>query len=88
MPCFTIYNNGKPIGIACVRGHRRKPCVYCGRPGARLCDYPVKRKSGDGTCDRALCERCTSRNGEIDYCRPHAQMAVSLLKGGESSDAS
>jgi len=66
----------EPIGlIVCTRSKKKKgkPCSVCGVPGATLlCDAPTKGKK---TCDKPLCESCTSKAGKLDLCPEHAGMA-------------
>jgi hypothetical protein len=65
----------EPFVIVCSRGQRSTPCAYCGRPSSRLCDFPVTRNGKRGTCDAALCARCTSKiAGDGDLCRAHAPL--------------
>lgn len=63
---------GRPIGFICGRGPRSKPCLYCGRPSSRLCDFALTGKWAGRTCDKAMCQGCTwSPEPEKDYCRAH-----------------
>lgn len=70
MPCSSVKLPGGGAAIVCTSG-RRQRCA-CGRPAARFCDWKVpKRKSG--TCDRAICERCTYEPApDKDLCPAHA----------------
>lgn len=74
MPCEKI-KFGNSTAIICSRGHRPKPCFYCGRPSDFLCDSPVGiTKSGKKKdCDRALCVVCTQKgiSKNVDFCREH-----------------
>lgn len=49
--------------------------VGCHGEGSLLCDYPVKRRGRDTTCNRRVCRRCAKavRDG-IDYCPPHGRV--------------
>jgi hypothetical protein len=65
-------------------------CDSCKRkPGTKLCDFPVSRVLPKGktranmsaeeflkftTCSRALCDGCSEREGDKDYCGPHHRM--------------
>lgn len=59
-------------GVAIVCGVRRRKCP-CGRRATRECDWKVpSRKSG--TCDKPLCDRCTSSPApDKDLCPAHAE---------------
>lgn len=68
------------FAIACDRGARRKICGTpgCGRECEALCDYPVKRKGKDATCDAKLCDRCRVRQPQDrDFCPAHERFANS-----------
>lgn len=66
MPCTTFRAGDGSIGIVCSRGSRGKRCSVegCGKPAARLCDYPLSGKKTGQTCDRALCEKHATQIGE------------------------
>lgn len=71
--------NCRPIpgGFACGSRARRVKCSVpsCTNWSTLECDYPIPaRKSG--TCDAKLCERCTTKDGELDHCPPHAGLAA------------
>lgn len=60
-------------------------CMECGKRKAKyLCDYIVgktfdlygKGKIVTSTCDKYLCEKCTNKLNERDYCKEH----IKLLK--------
>ena len=76
MPRFSrpIIVDGVQVGIACGREPDRA-CSSCGGFGAhKLCDYPVKSKSG--TCDRVLCKQCAHPVGhDHDYCPAHFRLS-------------
>lgn len=75
--CDRVELENGITAIVC-RGHRRtKPCVTCGKPGTKLCDYPVRRKGKDATCDRAMCSQHATADGpDLDYCLAHASLKV------------
>lgn len=56
MPCETKAVPGGGFAIVCSRGRRSAPCLYCGKPSSRLCDYPtagaVAPPSTPRTCDK------------------------------------
>lgn len=64
------------IGGAIVCGPRlRCATVACRGEGTLLCDFPVKRRGRDATCNRRVCRRCAKSVGpELDYCPPHARV--------------
>lgn len=69
MPCipFTVPGGGR--GFACMAATRCK----CGRRATRLCDWKAPERP-TGTCDRAMCVRCTTRPApEKDLCPTHAE---------------
>ncbi len=80
MPCDVFHHDGATF-IVCSRKRRKPPplcCVCKRRPATLLCDAPVADRPS-GTCDRPLCEKCTSRSnvrhldGEtFDLCPRHA----------------
>jgi hypothetical protein len=76
MSCEPIVIDGKVIGIGCSRGKRPKPCVEnCGRPSAKLCDFPLRGRKRGQSCDRPICAvHATAMGNGIDYCRTHADM--------------
>lgn len=78
MACKTIYQDGKPVGIACGRTPRQY-CETCGVPSQALCDYPVVRNGKEATCDRKCCRRHSKHVGpEKDYCLPHQRFVESV----------
>lgn len=86
MPCKPIIADGKVIGIACSRGTRKKKCVECQHFGAtRLCDWKLKGKKAGQTCDRSLCDKCSSQPApDKDLCGAHARLWDKMkAEGGE-----
>ena len=80
MACRTIATGPGMFAIACDRGARRQRCGTpgCGGDCVALCDYPVKRKGKDGTCDAKLCESCRVRQPQDrDFCPAHERFANS-----------
>ncbi len=68
---------GNRIGIACGRGRRVPACSNrCGRDGTQLCDYPLTGKQAGHTCDRRICKTCATKDGEKDFCPPHAKLVT------------
>lgn len=80
MKCDVLDLGGGATAIVCSRGHRRpKPCVQCGKPSTKLCDFPLKGKKAGATCSRPICDACARNMGAsdkdtIDYCPTHAAM--------------
>lgn len=72
MPCQTVRLPGGQAAIACGPRGKAKRCA-CGRRADLLCDWKVPaRKSG--TCDRPICDRCsTSPAPDKDLCPEHAE---------------
>lgn len=72
MPCIEISTSPGVLGIACIRGGRRRRCFHCGQLGASLlCDGPV---AVNKTCNRPLCTACRVSGGpDVDYCRDCAR---------------
>jgi hypothetical protein len=78
MPCRDIKLPNGFTGIACSRERRRACSVPgCGRTAPYLCDYPVKRKGKDTTCNRAMCEaHRKNMSPEVDYCPGHTEYSA------------
>lgn len=71
MTCTPINIPGVGRGFVCTRGPRpkRKPCSGCGRPADLLCDWKVP----GGTCDKPVCDLCTTSPApDKDLCPTHA----------------
>lgn len=70
MPCYTLKINGEKSGFIC--GELGPHCSSCGAPADNLCDYPV---GNDKTCDRELCDSCSTLIGiDIHYCIGHLKL--------------
>lgn len=70
MTCTVVRLPTGQTAIVCssTRGRR---CA-CGRRAPLLCDWKVEGKKS-GTCDRPICERCTtSPSPDKDLCPEHA----------------
>ena len=67
MPCTPFRTENGATGFAC--GPRQRCKCELRRPMKYLCDWKV----GDGkTCDRPLCDRCTSKPApDKDLCPAH-----------------
>jgi hypothetical protein len=70
MPCQFVMGADGSMTILCgPRRASRPPCVGCGQPSSRLCDFPL---SATTTCSAALCARCTQRvERDRDRCPDH-----------------
>ena len=82
MPCTPVFGpDGNITMIMCSRGPtRNKPCVICGNPSTKLCDYPV---ANDKTCDAPICDSCAeSISTNVDYCPVHAARHKREKTGG------
>lgn len=76
MPCNTINTPGGGYAIICRGRTPAKKCFVCGKPAGILCDYPKVHGNShnkNGTCDRALCDACTTKAGDSDLCPEHAE---------------
>jgi hypothetical protein len=70
--CDSVNVNGHRFLICGVRDGVRY--CKCGRPGKFLCDWKVAERSS-GTCDRAICERCTLEVAPLKHLCPEHQVA-------------
>lgn len=68
------------------RGRRPKCSVPgCGRDQAALCDHPVERQGGKGTCDASMCAaHRTSVGKNRDHCPAHVKAAEQGSADGAS----
>lgn len=77
MACLRVSGNMIVCGL---RSFRKVACESCGKTASIQCDYPVKRKGKNATCDRWQCEGCATQVGEnLHYCKPHAAMGPPKL---------
>ncbi len=99
MPCIPVRLDDGAVALMCgPRRVPRKPCVACGAPSTRLCDFVVERAprsqlrlSGvvthqplETTCDAALCARCTQRIGRSeDRCPAHRVSQLAPTRQGQ-----
>lgn len=76
MPCHHVKLPGGVTAIVC--GSRRlsgKPCVGCGRPSTKLCDYPMRGVKAGQTCSRPVCDKCAvHQDPDVDFCPTHGRM--------------
>lgn len=76
----------RSFGGAIVCGPRlRCATAGCRGNGLLLCDYPVKRRGRDATCNRRICRGCAVSIGkDCDYCPPHSRVhAVDAARRAE-----
>lgn len=78
MVCTPTSFPGGGVGFVCTTGRRRS--CGCGKRATQQCDWKVPtRKSG--TCDRYICEACSTKPADDkDLCREHA-VAFESWKG-------
>lgn len=58
MGCNLTYDkNGRLVMAICGSGVKADPCHVCGKPHAKLCDFPLGGEKAGQTCDRKLCGR-------------------------------
>ncbi len=67
-------------------------CWYCGRKATRLCDADggivfdmpndkgIKTPIQRTTCSIPMCDKCTTKFGELDFCKRHAEELKNKLK--------
>lgn len=67
---------------------KKERCEFCHRKATLLCDMPVAEvctsidfKSYVRTCDKNLCEKCTTRVGVFDFCPACIKKIKSAKKG-------
>ena len=79
MTCENVSLPGGGRAIVCGRFGPREKC-RCGRTATLLCDWKMpnpeehRRARGSTTCDKPLCERCTTSPApDKDLCPAHAE---------------
>lgn len=67
---------------------REQRCAFCNREATLLCDMPdgiittsIDFQSEVVTCDKNLCEHCTTRIGVFDFC-PDCVMKIKTARKG------
>jgi hypothetical protein len=53
--------DGTVVMVCGIKPARKKPCIQCGKPAGRECDW----------CDRPICSACSTRRGDVDACADH-----------------
>lgn len=72
MTCERVTLPGGGTAIVCGKRQPFDRCP-CGRIASLLCDWKVETVRKSGTCDKPLCERCTTRPApDKDLCPAHA----------------
>lgn len=80
MKCSVLKLPDGTTAIVCGSRPRQRRCA-CGAPAPFLCDWKLTDAVGtastnatvSGTCDRPLCERCTTKPMPgMDLCPEHA----------------
>ena len=70
MPCETVRFPNGGGAIICGARPRRKPCYYCGKPAAWLCDF--FHEDTEKPCDRSVCaDHRAPKSVNIDWCLIH-----------------
>lgn len=86
MTCHRVDLPGIGVAIVCGPRRRERKC-RCGAPATKLCDWP--KLSGNGTCDRAVCDACAVNVGpDRDYCPAHAKMAEKVAAPADDTQGS
>lgn len=71
MGCERIALPGGGAAIVCGTRTRTRRCA-CGRPATLLCDWKVPGRRS-GTCDKPICDDCTTSPARgKDLCPAHA----------------
>jgi hypothetical protein len=71
MKCQYVQMPGGGTAIVCSSGRRAK--CKCGRSATLLCDWKTP-KGKKMTCDKPICDRCTTKPApDKDLCPTHAQ---------------
>lgn len=81
MTCHRVDMPGIGTAIVCTGRQRRRKCSGCGRPAELECDWKVPGKKS-GTCDKAICHRCTTSPAPgKDICPKHKPELVAWQAG-------
>lgn len=71
MNCEHVTMPGGGSAIVCSSGKRPK-CCKCGKPARLLCDWKTPGHR-NGTCDKPVCEACSTKPAPgKDLCPAHA----------------
>lgn len=73
MTCHHVQMPGGGTAIVCTGRERPRKCCKCGGKATLLCDWKMPRRKS-GTCDKPICDRCsTSPAPDKDLCPDHAR---------------
>lgn len=87
MPCEPFRLGDGVTGIICSRGQRRTKCVVCKtRPSTKLCDFPLSGKKAGQTCDRALCDKCAVKQGDVTRLEADRSFSTPAIRTVASAD--
>lgn len=79
MPCELHPMPGGGHAIICTGGRRAR--CQCGKPAPLLCDWKVPGRRS-GTCDRPICNTCTTSPAPgKDLCPEHAAAFAKWQEG-------
>ncbi|MGH3430814.1 MAG: hypothetical protein ACRDQZ_25140 [Mycobacteriales bacterium] len=74
------------VGIICGPRQRITLCEFCGRASTKLCDFPIVVDGKPKTCDKRMCDACSTCAGyDLDYCPPHNRNAAAIFSQREAS---
>ena len=71
-------------------------CFYCQRKATRLCDAytgiifdapnerGIKTPIQSSQCSIPMCDECTTRYGDLDFCKEHKKELYKILKGDDN----
>ena len=81
MPCTPRRMPDGSVAILCGPSRvPRKPCVGCGQPATRLCDFALDAQE---TCSAPVCASCTQRLGRSeDRCPQHYTSRLAPTRQG------
>jgi hypothetical protein len=85
MTCkVTRDENGNPC-IVCTRSSMQ--LCGCGHKSTLLCDFELKGEKDGQTCDRPLCERCSTKIDSKDLCPAHRRLIQNKKVQQSAKDA-
>jgi hypothetical protein len=79
--CDKVDMGNGDFAIICGGRHKRQPpCITCGHPSSKLCDFPVVVNGKPRTCDKPICSRCAvSKGPDVDWCQPHERNSAGIF---------
>ena len=64
-----------PGMIVCFSGGKKPQVCSCGHLAGKLCDGIVPGKKGSKTCDKPLCQHCSTHvEPNLDFCFEHTPL--------------